>query len=82
MSRNFRLIFVALMCVIMVSVMAFTGTSLNYGYKEGFALVYFKTWLFMLPIAYITALVAVPISDKLTKMILRVKEDDPEKEKA
>jgi hypothetical protein len=75
MNKTFRYIFVAIMAIIMVTVMAFVGTSLNYGWREGFLMIYLRTWVVMTPIAYITALVAVPIADKYTKRILGVKED-------
>jgi Na+-driven multidrug efflux pump len=60
---------------VVIAMTLFMGTStiiLNNGYeKEGWIDEFFKSWLVMLPIAYIFALIIIPVANKLTRYIYR-----------
>ena len=50
-------------------VMALVGVTKNYGIHEGWIIKCIKTWLTMFPIAYVAALIIIPIANKLTDRI-------------
>lgn len=60
---------------VVIAMTLFMGTStiiLNNGYeKEGWIDEFFKSWFVMLPIAYIFALIIIPVANKLTRYIYR-----------
>ncbi|MDW8848977.1 DUF2798 domain-containing protein [Flavobacterium sp. MMLR14_040] len=56
----------------MTLIMAVCVLILNNGYeKEGWIFTFFKSWLIMLPIAYVSALIIIPLANKLTLYIFR-----------
>jgi hypothetical protein len=56
----------------MTLIMAVCALILNNGYeKEGWIFTFFKSWLIMLPIAYVSALIIIPLANKLTLYIFR-----------
>lgn len=58
--------------IAMTLVMAICTLILNNGYeKEAWIITFFKSWFIMLPIAYIFALIIIPLANKLTHYIFR-----------
>jgi hypothetical protein len=70
MNKKFKYIFIAFMAMLMVTIMALVATIRNFGLHPGFFLVYVQTWFIMTPIAYVAALVAVPLAQKWTRAIV------------
>ncbi len=53
----------------MTMIMAFVGVMRNYGLNSGWTLKCLTTWLTMFPIAYVAALMIIPIANKVTSKI-------------
>lgn len=55
----------------MTLLMAIFSLILNNGYdKEAWINTFFKSWAIMLPVAYVFALIIIPLANKLTRYIL------------
>ncbi len=53
----------------MTFIMATVGVLRNYGWRDGFVLKQFTTWFTMFPIAYIAALIVIPLANKSVSRI-------------
>lgn len=59
--------------IAMTLVLGLSTIILNKGYdKYGWVSEFFKSWLIMLPIAYVFALIIIPLSNKLTSKIFKL----------
>lgn len=54
----------------MTLVMSFTGTSINFGYKEHFWMQWFKSFFIMLPVAFLSSIFIIPFVHYIVKKIL------------
>jgi len=53
----------------MTMLMAFVGVMRNYGINPGWEIKCVTTWLTMFPIAYVAALLIIPVANKVTSKI-------------
>jgi hypothetical protein len=59
----------AFIIIPMTLLMAFTGVIRNYGFDEGWAMQYLKTWMVMFPVAYTAALIIFPFANRLARSV-------------
>ncbi len=68
-SRYRRYITTAIIIIPMTLILTFVGTMKNYGLQEGWMIQCLATWEITCPVGYITALLIIPMANKLTSRI-------------
>ena len=51
----------------MTLIMAFVGVVRNYGFGEDWGLKFLKSWIIMLPVAFVAAFIIIPFARKLAE---------------
>lgn len=72
MKKLAKYINILFVVILMTLIMAICALILNRGYdKDAWIITFFKSWLIMLPIAYVFALIIIPSANKATHYIFR-----------
>lgn len=64
--RYYRYVHTLFIVLPMTILMALVGLARNYGFGEGWPILFFRAWIVMFPIAYVAVLFIVPAAKKLT----------------
>ncbi|PVH26882.1 DUF2798 domain-containing protein [Sphingobacterium corticibacter] len=65
-KKHFKYINTLFIVFPMTLIMAFVGIIRHYGFDGGWFFMFLKTWVAMLPIAYVAAFIIIPQARKLT----------------
>jgi hypothetical protein len=71
-SRFYPYVHIATLTVVLVLVVTFFCTYLNYGFGDDFIVRWLLTWITVWPLAWLTALIWTPFASRITRSIVKI----------
>ncbi|WP_338794169.1 DUF2798 domain-containing protein [Bernardetia sp. MNP-M8] len=68
-KKYFKYISTLFIVIPMTLIMGFVGLIRNYGFGEDWFFMFLDSWIVMIPVAYISVLIIIPIAKKLAEKV-------------